>query len=61
VSRWLTSCSGSSWSTFGIALAVRLAGTRDLAQLNSFDLVVTLLPASVVQNATAAWGPSTPS
>jgi uncharacterized membrane protein YcaP (DUF421 family) len=40
---------------------VRLAGTRDLAQLNSFDLVVTLLPASVVQNATAAWGPSTPS
>lgn len=35
----------------GIALAVRLAGKRDLAQLNSFDLVVTLLLANVVQNA----------
>jgi len=36
---------------FGIALALRLAGKRDLAQLNSFDLVVTLLLADVVQNA----------
>jgi uncharacterized membrane protein YcaP (DUF421 family) len=36
---------------FGIALALRLAGKRDLAQLNSFDLVVTLLLANVVQNA----------
>jgi uncharacterized membrane protein YcaP (DUF421 family) len=35
----------------GIALALRLAGKRDLAQLNSFDLVVTLLLANVVQNA----------
>lgn len=35
----------------GIAIALRLAGKRDLAQLNSFDLVVTLLLANVVQNA----------
>jgi uncharacterized membrane protein YcaP (DUF421 family) len=35
----------------GISLALRLAGKRDLAQLNSFDLVVTLLLANVVQNA----------
>jgi uncharacterized membrane protein YcaP (DUF421 family) len=35
----------------GIALALRLAGKRDLAQLNSFDLVVMLLLANVVQNA----------
>jgi uncharacterized membrane protein YcaP (DUF421 family) len=35
----------------GIAFALRLAGKRDLAQLNSFDLVVTLLLANVVQNA----------
>jgi uncharacterized membrane protein YcaP (DUF421 family) len=35
----------------GIAVALRLAGKRDLAQLNSFDLVVTLLLANVVQNA----------
>ncbi len=35
----------------GIATALRLAGKRDLAQLNSFDLVVTLLLANVVQNA----------
>jgi uncharacterized membrane protein YcaP (DUF421 family) len=35
----------------GIALALRLAGKRDLAQLNSFDLVVILLLANVVQNA----------
>jgi uncharacterized membrane protein YcaP (DUF421 family) len=34
----------------GIALALRLAGKRDLAQLNSFNLVVTL-PAKVAQNA----------
>ena len=35
----------------GIALALRLAGKRDLAQLNSFDLLVTLLLANLVQNA----------
>lgn len=34
-----------------LALLLRLAGKRDLAQLNSFDLVVTLLLANVVQNA----------
>ena len=39
----------------GIALALRLAGKRDLAQLNSFDLVVTLLLANVVQNAIIVW------
>jgi uncharacterized membrane protein YcaP (DUF421 family) len=35
-------------------LALRLAGKRDVARLNSFELVVTLLLANVVQNATAA-------
>src|SRR3954464_254488 len=34
-----------------LALLLRLAGKRDLAQLNSFDLVVVLLLANVVQNA----------
>lgn len=39
--------------TVYVALAVllRLAGKRDLAQLNSFDLVVMLLLSNVVQNA----------
>jgi uncharacterized membrane protein YcaP (DUF421 family) len=36
---------------FAIALLLRLAGKRDLAQLNSFDLVVMLLLSNVVQNA----------
>ena len=35
----------------GLALLLRLAGKRDLAQLNSFDLVVVLLLSNVVQNA----------
>lgn len=35
----------------GLAVLVRLAGKRDLAQLNSFDLVVVLLLSNVVQNA----------
>lgn len=35
----------------GLAILVRLAGKRDLAQLNSFDLVVVLLLSNVVQNA----------
>src|SRR3954454_16153868 len=35
----------------GLALLLRLAGKRNLAQLNSFDLVVVLLLSSVVQNA----------
>jgi len=35
----------------GILLLLRLAGKRDLAQLNSFDLVVLLLLSNVVQNA----------
>lgn len=35
----------------GIAVLLRLAGKRDLAQLNSFDLVVMLLLSNVVQNA----------
>ncbi|WP_245687082.1 DUF421 domain-containing protein [Streptacidiphilus griseoplanus] len=35
----------------GLALLLRLGGKRDLAQLNSFDLVVMLLLSSVVQNA----------
>jgi uncharacterized membrane protein YcaP (DUF421 family) len=35
----------------GLALLLRLAGKRDLAQLNSFDLVVMLLLSNVVQNA----------
>lgn len=35
----------------GILLLLRLAGKRDLAQLNTFDLVVLLLLSNVVQNA----------
>lgn len=35
----------------GVAVLVRLAGKRGLAQLNSFDLVVMLLLSNVVQNA----------
>ena len=35
----------------GILLLLRLAGKRDLAQLNSFDFVVLLLLSNVVQNA----------
>jgi uncharacterized membrane protein YcaP (DUF421 family) len=34
-----------------IALLLRLAGKRDLAELNTFDLVVMLLLSNVVQNA----------
>ncbi|MEP9382295.1 DUF421 domain-containing protein [Nocardioides cheoyonin] len=34
-----------------LAILLRLAGKRDLAQLNSFDLVVMLLLSNVVQNA----------
>jgi len=34
-----------------LAVLVRLAGKRDLAQLNAFDLVVVLLLSNVVQNA----------
>jgi uncharacterized membrane protein YcaP (DUF421 family) len=34
-----------------LALLLRLAGKRDLAQLNTFDLVVMLLLSNVVQNA----------
>lgn len=34
-----------------LAVMLRLAGKRDLAQLNSFDLVVMLLLSNVVQNA----------
>ena len=34
-----------------IAILLRVAGKRDLAQLNTFDLVVMLLLANVVQNA----------
>jgi len=34
-----------------LAVLLRLAGKRDLAQLNSFDLVVMLLLSNVVQNA----------
>ncbi|RLV47794.1 DUF421 domain-containing protein [Nocardioides mangrovicus] len=34
-----------------LAVILRLAGKRDLAQLNSFDLVVMLLLSNVVQNA----------
>jgi uncharacterized membrane protein YcaP (DUF421 family) len=34
-----------------LALLLRVAGKRDLAQLNSFDLVVMLLLSNVVQNA----------
>jgi uncharacterized membrane protein YcaP (DUF421 family) len=35
----------------GLAVLLRLAGKRNLAQLNSFDLVVVLLLSNVVQNA----------
>lgn len=35
----------------GILILLRLAGKRDLAQLNTFDLVVLLLLSNVVQNA----------
>jgi uncharacterized membrane protein YcaP (DUF421 family) len=34
-----------------LAILLRLAGKRDLAQLNTFDLVVVLLISNVVQNA----------
>ena len=34
-----------------IAILLRLAGKRELAQLNTFDLVVMLLLSNVVQNA----------
>ena len=34
-----------------LAVLLRLAGKRDLAQLNTFDLVVMLLVSNVVQNA----------
>ncbi len=34
-----------------LAILIRLAGKRDLAQLNAFDLVVMLLLSNVVQNA----------
>jgi uncharacterized membrane protein YcaP (DUF421 family) len=35
----------------GLLVLLRVAGKRDLAQLNSFDLVVLLLLSNVVQNA----------
>ncbi|HEY3751453.1 MAG TPA: YetF domain-containing protein [Pseudonocardiaceae bacterium] len=35
----------------GLVFLLRLAGKRDLAQLNTFDLVVMLLLSNVVQNA----------
>ena len=35
----------------GLVIMLRLAGKRDLAQLNSFDLVVLLLLSNIVQNA----------
>src|SRR3954466_10360319 len=35
----------------GLVVLLRLAGKRDLAQLNSFDLIVVLLLSNVVQNA----------
>lgn len=35
----------------GLLLLLRLAGKRDLAELNTFDLVVLLLLSNVVQNA----------
>ena len=35
----------------GLAILLRLAGKRMLAQLNNFDLVVVLLLSNVVQNA----------
>src|ERR1700759_2903408 len=34
----------------GLAFLLRLAGKRDLAQLNTFDLVVMMLLSNVVQN-----------
>ena len=34
-----------------LIVLLRLAGKRDLAQLNSFDLIVVLLLSNVVQNA----------
>src|SRR4051794_7161879 len=36
---------------FAIAVLLRVAGKRDLAQLNTFDLVVMLLLSNTVQNA----------
>lgn len=35
----------------GLAVLLRIGGKRDLAQLNSFDLIVMLLLSNVVQNA----------
>jgi uncharacterized membrane protein YcaP (DUF421 family) len=35
----------------GLIVLLRVAGKRDLAQLNSFDLIVVLLLSNVVQNA----------
>ena len=35
----------------GLIVLLRLSGKRDLAQLNSFDLIVMLLLSNVVQNA----------
>ena len=35
----------------GLAIIMRLAGKRQMAQLNSFDLIVMLLVSNVVQNA----------
>jgi uncharacterized membrane protein YcaP (DUF421 family) len=35
----------------GLAVLLRLAGKRDLAQVNTFDLVVMMLLSNVVQNA----------
>ncbi len=35
----------------GLAILLRIGGKRDLAQLNTFDLVVMLLLSNVVQNA----------
>lgn len=35
-----------------LVVAIRLAGRRELAQLNSFDLVVLMMLANTVQNAT---------
>lgn len=45
----------------GLLFLLRVAGKRDLAQLNSFDLVVLLLLSNVVQNAiigpdNSVWG-----
>jgi uncharacterized membrane protein YcaP (DUF421 family) len=46
---------------FAIVILLRIFGKRELAQLNSFDLVVLLLLSNVVQNAvigpdTSLWG-----